>query len=256
MKPIIIGAGRGKRLGNMTDDQPKCYVKVGDRRIIDWTLAAVASAGLNTPVFIGGYQIDRIQADFPQLTYCHNRDWRNNNILASLMHAENYMDEGFVCAYSDILFSDAIVRDALDHPGHIVLCVDTRWRNRYADRSKHPEDDAEKVVIENDRVTRIGRDIPLEQAGGEYIGVARFSTDGARMFRAHYHRVRESFAGRPWRGAKVFEKAMLVLLFQDMIEEGVEIHMVPTLGRYIEIDTEEDHRLANDLWIQGFVDQE
>src|SRR5438552_4068053 len=139
----LIGGGRGARLKAMTDTQPKCYATVGGRRILDWTIEAFDRAGLQEKVFIGGYQFDKIRANYPQLTFAHNADWQNNNILLSLFHAEQYMDDGFVCSYSDILFRDSIVRDALNHPADIVLCVDTRWRDRYADRSQHPEHDAE-----------------------------------------------------------------------------------------------------------------
>src|SRR6186997_2752772 len=111
----------------MTDNQPKCYATVGGRRILDWTLEAFDDAGLrDKQVFIGGYQIDQIRGHYPDLTFVHNADWQNNNILLSLMHAENQMDEGFVCAYSDILFRDTVVKDALNHSGDVVLCVDTR----------------------------------------------------------------------------------------------------------------------------------
>ena len=252
MQPIIIGAGRGRRLGSMTDEQPKCYVQVAQRRIIDWTLDAFISAGLRTPVFIGGYQIDRIAADHTHLTFCHNRNWQQNNILESLMHAEQHMHNGFVCAYSDILFRHTVVSDALQHPGDIVLCVDTHWRDRYAHRSEHPEEDAEKVQADGDRVTRIGRDICSVDAQGEYIGVARCTPKGARQFRQYYHRAREACAGRPRRGAAVFEKAYLIMMFQEMLDYGVDIHMVSTPGQYMEIDTEQDLALANNVWIQKF----
>jgi choline kinase len=252
LRAIIIGAGRGARLKAMTDHQPKCYAKIGDRRILDWTLTAFDRAGVTDKVFIGGYQIDQIRRDYPQLTFAHNADWANNNILLSLFHAEPYMDEGFVCAYSDILFRGSVVRAALAHPADIVLCVDTRWRERYADRSQHPEGDAEKVIVDGDRVVKVHRGIAAEEADGEYIGVARFSPRGAALLREHYHRVRGEFAGRPWREAKVFEKAYLILLFQEMIEKGVAVHMVPTHGDYMEIDTEEDYALANRDWAGRF----
>src|SRR3954447_4903601 len=122
MRAIIIGAGRGARLKAMTENQPKCYATVGGRRILDWTLEAFRGTGVDDVVFVGGYQIERIRSDYPALTFVHNADWPNNNILLSLFHAEPYMDDGFVCAYSDILFRDSIVRDALAHPGDIVLC--------------------------------------------------------------------------------------------------------------------------------------
>ena len=250
MRAIIIGAGRGALLKSMTDRQPKCYATVGGRRILDWTLDAFDGAGLRQgKVFIGGYQIEQIRRDYPKLTFAHNSDWQNNNILLSLFCAEEYMGGGFVCAYSDILFRDSVVNDALAHDGDIVLCVDTRWRDRYADRSQHPEDDAEKVIVEGDRVVRVHRGISSEDAHGEYIGVAKFSPRGAEMLREHYHRVKREYAGNPWREAKVFEKAYLILLFQEMIERGVTINFVSTHGDYMEIDTEEDYALANRDWV-------
>ena len=213
MRPIIIGAGRGSRLNALTDDQPKCYAPIGGRRIIDWMLAALADAGLETPVFIGGYRIEQIQTDYPQLTYCHNADWPNNNILASLFCAEEYMGDGFVCSYADILYRPAVVRRALEHEAHIALCVDTDWRARYVDRSEHPEDDAETIAATGDRVLQVNRTIPAVEASGEYIGVARFSAEGARRLRAHYQRVQAEDAGQIWKDGTPFEKAYLIHLF-------------------------------------------
>src|SRR3954463_3107651 len=226
MKAIIIGAGRGSRLKAMTDSQPKCYAKIGGRRILDWALEAFDGAGLRDQVFIGGYQVDMIRRDYPKLTFCHNADWMNNNILLSLFHAEEHMSDGFVCSYADILYRDSIVRDAIEHPGDIVVCVDTHWRDRYADRSQHPEGDAEKVIVEGDRVKQIHRDIPSDRADGEYIGVTKFTPRGAKLFRERYHRIKKEYAGRPWREAKVFEKSYLILLIQEMIEQGIPVHMV------------------------------
>lgn len=253
MKAFVIGAGRGSRLKALSDHQPKCYASVGERPILGWILEAFSGTGLEDQVFIGGYRIDQIREDYPQLTYCHNDNWENNNILASLFYAERHMDEGFVCTYADILFRDRVVKRALDHPGDIVICVDTGWEARYVDRSQHPADDAEKVTADGDRVTRIHRSIETDEAVGEYIGVAKFSPHGAALLREHYHRARRVFAGQPWRDAPRFEKAYLIELFQEMIEQGVPVHMVTTDGEYMEIDTEEDFRLANEKWVKTFA---
>ena len=248
VRPIIIGAGRGSRLNALTDGQPKCYIRVGGRRIIDWILETLAAAGLETPVFVGGYCIEQIQADYPHLIYCHNANWQHNNILASLFCAEEYMADGFVCSYSDILYRPAVVRRALEHEGDIALCVDTDWRTRYEDRSQHPEGDAEKIVAEGDRVVAINRAMPGSAASGEYIGVARFGVAGARSLRAHYQRIKAEYAGQIWRDGTPFEKAYLIHLFEEMIDAGSALHMVTTNGEYMEIDTEEDVALANARW--------
>ena len=76
---------------------------------------------------------------------------------------------------------------------------------------------------------------------------------GAMLLREHFHRVRAAHTGKPWREAKVFEKAYLILLIQEMIEKGVSIHLVPTHGDYMEIDTEEDYALANRDWPLRFT---
>src|SRR6185295_11288476 len=105
MRAIVIGAGRGRRLMPTTADTPKCYAAVQGRRILDWDLEALKRAGITEFCFIGGYQIDKVRADYPHFTFRHNTDWPNNNILLSLMHAEDLMDGPFLCCYSDILFT-------------------------------------------------------------------------------------------------------------------------------------------------------
>lgn len=251
MRAIILGAGRGSRLKSLTDDEPKPYARIGGRRILDWLLAALREAGVHDLVFVGGYRLDRVRGDYPDLTFRHNPHWADTNILASLMCAEDCMEDGFVVTYADILYRPAVVRRALDHPGAAVLCVDTAWRARYADRSQHPEDDAEKVIADGDRVVRIGRQLPAGQAHGEYIGVARFAPAAARRLRGCYHRLRARLDGQVWKGGAPFRKAYLIHLYEAMVDAGEPFHMVTTDGQYMEVDTEEDFALANQRWPQA-----
>jgi choline kinase len=248
VQAIIIGAGRGQRLMPTTAQTPKCFAEVAGRRILDWIRDAFAAHGIEQVCFIGGYQIDKVRQDYPQFTFRHNRDWETNNILASLMCAEDQMDGPFVCCYSDILFTPEVVGRLLASPADIGLVVDVHWRQRYVHRTNHPEDDAEKVTIRDGAITRIHRAIDPAEAVGEYIGVAKFSAEGARTLREHYHRCRRVFAGQPFREAAVFEKAYLIHLFQEMIEAGVRLAAVETPGGYMEIDTQQDFDLARQFW--------
>ena len=248
MKAIIIGAGRGRRLMPTTADTPKCYAEIHGRRLLDWALRAFAGAGVTEICFIGGYQIDKVRADYPQFTFRHNTDWPNNNILLSLMHAEDQMADGFVCCYSDILFTSEVVRRVLDHPADIALSVDTRWLERYQHRTQHPPDDGEKVTVADGRVTRVHRAIPPADAHGEYTGIAKFTPAGAAQLREHFARAKAQHAGKPFREAAVFEKAYLILLYQQMIEAGVPFAHADTPGDYMEVDTQEDFELARRQW--------
>ena len=248
MRALIIGAGRGKRLMPMTQDTPKCYAEIQNRRLLDWAIDAFRGAGLTDICFIGGYQIDKVRRDYPQLTFRHNHDWENNNILLSLMHAEDLMDEGFVCCYSDILFTSAVIRSVVEDPGRIALSVDTRWLELYRHRTQHPPTDAEKVIVSGDRVVRVHREIAPEDAHGEYTGVAKFTSAGAAILRKHFHEARRTFAGKPFREAALFERAYLIHLFQEMIEAGVTMNHADTAGNYMEVDTQEDFELARRDW--------
>ena len=99
MRAIIIGAGRGQRLMPTTADTPKCFAEVGGRRILDWTLDALAGDGVDRRLpSSAATRSTRCSAAYPELTFRHNADWANNNILASLFHAEDLMDGPFLCS--------------------------------------------------------------------------------------------------------------------------------------------------------------
>ena len=249
MRAIIIGAGRGERLMPTTADAPKCFAEVGGRSILDWTIHALRRNGIDDICFIGGYQIEKVRESYPQFTFRHNQGWQRNNILASLFHAEDLMDEPFLCCYSDILFTPQVVERLLKSDEDMSLVVDTEWLDRYRHRSQHPADDAEKVAVKNGVITRIHREIDEADAHGEFIGVAAFSDAGAATLRRHYHDCRRRHAGGPFREAKVFEKAYLIHLFQDMVEAGERLAHVDTPGGYIEIDTQEDFEYARVHWL-------
>jgi phosphoenolpyruvate phosphomutase len=249
MRVIVIGAGRGKRLMPTTADAPKCFAEVSGRRLLDWALEAFQACGLNQVCFIGGYQIDRVKSEYPQFEFRHNSNWEHNNILASLFCAEDLMTEPFICCYSDVLFTADVISRLATSSDDMVLGVDTAWLERYKDRTDHPPDDAEKVTTVNGRVTRIDRRIAEGDAHGEYIGVAKFSAAGASRLREYYLRAQAEYAGRPWREARVFEKAYKILLFQEMIERGERFAHVDTPGGYIEVDTQQDFDYARQHWI-------
>lgn len=248
MRVIVIGAGRGRRLMPTTADAPKCFAEVAGKRLLDWAVESFRANGLDRVCFIGGYQIDKVKADYPQFEFRHNADWENNNILASLFCANDLMDEPFICCYSDVLFTPDIAGRLAASTADMALGVDTAWLERYEHRSDHPPDDAEKVTAMNGHVTRIHRQIPEENAHGEYIGVAKFSAIGAMKLRDYYQRRQAEFAGRPWREAASFEKAYKILLYQDMIEQGERFAHIDTAGGYIEVDTQQDFEYAQKNW--------
>ncbi len=249
MRAILIGAGRGRRLMPLTEEAPKCYAEIGGRRILDWCVDALAAAGLHDVVFVGGYLIERIRADYPHFAFRENRDWERNNILVSLFHAEEDMKDGFVSSYTDILYTPEAVRRLVASPADVALLVDTDWRRRYAPRTEHPESDGEKVRLAGTRVIEVNRAIPPDEAPAEFTGVARFSPAGAALLAEHYHRARAAWAGAGTTPIGLpFARWYLIHLLEAMLQDGVRMEAVATHGNYFEIDTTQDWHLARKGW--------
>jgi L-glutamine-phosphate cytidylyltransferase len=250
MRAIIIGAGRGSRLEKETDEIPKTLVEVMGRPMLDWVLEALAAGGIarSDVVFVCGYSEAVLRERYPDLTYVRNEDWENNNILASLLCARAHMSGGFVSTYADIVYEGAVVDKLVRSPHPIALGCDTEWQRRYVERFQHPESDAEKMRADGSRVIEVSRTIPSVQAAGEFIGVMKLDALGAGQLLDAYDSVRDTYAGRVWRGGRPFEKAYLIDLLQHMLEQGLEMHRENTAGGYMEIDTLEDLSHAEKWW--------
>lgn len=250
MRPIVIGAGRGSRLGPETDDIPKTLVPVMGRPMLEWILEALGEAGFSRKdvVYVCGYRQEVLRSRYPEFTYVVNDAWERNNILASLLYAREHLGGGFVSTYADIVYRGSAVKKAVASKHDKVLVNDTDWRRRYVDRSQHPESDGEKMRAEGERIVELSRRIPSEAASGEFIGVTKFSAEGAREMIAAFDERRAEWAGKTWREGRTFEKAYLIDLFQDMLERGSAFHRVDTHGGYMEIDTREDLACAEKWW--------
>jgi L-glutamine-phosphate cytidylyltransferase len=250
MRAIVIGAGRGSRLQHETSEIPKTMVEVMGRPMLDWVLDALAEGGFQRKdvVFICGYAEAVVKSHYPELTFVRNTAWESNNILASLLYARDHLADGFVSTYADIVYEGAIVKKLASSPHSIALGCDTAWRRRYVRRSQHPETDAEKLRADGSRVVELSRKIESEAADGEFIGVMKLDGEGARALVAAYDRAKASHAGRVWREGRSFEKAYLIDLLEDMLEQGAVMHRENTNGGYMEIDTLEDLSMAAEWW--------
>ena len=250
MRPVIIAAGRGSRLKNETDDIPKTLVEVMGRPMLEWILEAFESAGLKRKdvVFVCGYRAEVIKARYPDFTYVTNHDWQNNNILLSLLMAREYLGDGFVSTYGDIVYEGAVVQKLVASTADIALGCDTAWRRRYVGRTQHPETDAEKLRAAGKRVVELSRTIPSEQADGEFIGVMKLSQAGSVDFLDAFDQAERAYGGGMFREGRSFQKAYLIDLLSEMLEQGSPMQREDTAGGYMEIDTVQDLSMAEKWW--------
>ena len=131
MKAIILAAGHGSRLLPLTLTTPKCLVEVGGRAILDHQLDAVAAAGFDGAVIIGGYRIDQIDAHLrahdgglpTELVF--NPFWSSANSIGSVWAARAHLDAPFALMNGDTVFDPTILRTALGgDTGGVALLVE------------------------------------------------------------------------------------------------------------------------------------
>ena len=246
MKAIIIAAGMSSRLMELTDDKPKCMLDIGGRTIIQQQIEIFHKCGIGEIIVIRGYKKEVI--NYTGVKYIYNQNYRRNNILESLMYAENDMGGAFIATYSDILFRSSVVEKLLESKADISIVVDTGWKSRYKNRFQHPIEEAEKVIVSNKKVVEIGKVINPNEAYGEFIGLAKFTNTGAEILRKNYKRVVRQFGDTQFHAAPSIEKAYLTDMLQELIDKGYTVSNVGIKGQWLEIDTVEDINKARKGW--------
>jgi choline kinase len=253
-KAIIVAAGRGRRLGDKTDDIPKCMVAVGGRPILHWQLRALAAAGVDDVVVVRGYLGQRIDPGVARVRFVDNPEWERNNILASLMYAADEFAGGFYFSYCDIVYAPAAMvalAAAANQEAAASLVIDRRWADTYRGRDLHPVEEAELAQVQSDgrqsRVLRVGKQaVPAAQAAGEFIGLAHFSAAGARALDATWRgAVASPGLEAPFGRAPTLRGAYLTDALNAMTEAGARLAPVFIDGQWREIDTQQDLEAAS-----------
>jgi choline kinase len=231
-RAVILAAGRGRRLEPMGWNKPKCLLEFGGRTLLARMLDAIASHGIRRIVVVVGYQRALVEEEAARSVSCmfvENRAFETTNTIHSLWLALAHLGDDYLYFNADILFDPAIVTAVL-----------SGRRTRLAVDVKPCGSEEVKVIVDaEDRITRIGKTLPVSSCLGEFIGIARF-TDGAATGLADALR---RYNEQPRQRDLFFEAAL------DDITGDHEL-WAERIGdrRAVEIDTPDDVRRAATLW--------
>ena len=234
MRLIVLAAGRGSRLGSLTDDRPKGLVELAGRTLLERQLEAARAAGVDDVVIVGGHRAEQLER-LGHPVVC-NPDHATTNMAASLFCAQGHFADGFVMSYGDIVYRPAVLASLLDDQSPVAVVVDLDWRSYWSRRFDDPLDDAESLRIDDAGLIRsIGQRVAdVEEIDGQYVGLAAFRGIGVAQLQDTWRRI------DPLRRDGLF----MTDLLQRMIDEGYHVHAVPIRGDWLEIDTPHDLALA------------
>ena len=244
----MTAAGMGRRLKEVSGERPKCLVPLGKGTLLDNALSHFRSLGSNEIIIVGGYQIDALKD--VDGTLIKNERFETTNMLTSLFCARDHMLDEFLFSYSDIYFEKSVPEQAMQSTDDISLVMDTHWRDVYQGRELHPESEAELIRVENNRVVDIGKGINPDQASGEFIGMARFSKNGAKLILKEYQKIESHYLKtkeHPFKRASSFDQAYFTDMILYLIENDIHVGTCSIEGNWREIDTPEDLERVKNL---------
>ncbi|MDH3326299.1 MAG: phosphocholine cytidylyltransferase family protein [Gammaproteobacteria bacterium] len=179
MKAIILAAGRGSRMKALTDDRPKCLVKVRGKTLLDRQLKTLRNAGISEIAIVTGYQ--RKLLTNRGLVEFHNPRWAETNMVSSLSYAKEWLlAEPCIVSYSDIFYEPPAIKLLNTSDASLAVTYDPHWLKLWEKRFGDPLLDAETFRLNKDKtLAEIGyKPKSLQEVEGQYMGLLRLTPEG------------------------------------------------------------------------------
>ncbi len=127
---IILAAGRGKRLKELSDNKPKPMVKVNNVPIINNLVEAMIENSFTTIVVVVGYKAELLEEHLKEfkkrvnLVFIHNEVYNTTNNIYSLWLANRYMEDGFFLFEADVFCDKKIIKEIVSIKRENVMLID------------------------------------------------------------------------------------------------------------------------------------
>jgi len=180
LKVIILAAGRGSRLGTLTENTPKILVEISKGlTILEHQIVNIYKCGISDIVLVGGYKIDQIEEKIQKysgtinIKLIYNPFYNITNNLVSLWMARDYMNDDFIIINGDNIFQFQLLKYLKEFKTDVGIGI--------KEKKIYDEDDM-KVKITNNYITKINKQIDLQEVNGESIGIMKVSINAAKKF--------------------------------------------------------------------------
>ena len=131
MQAIILAAGMGKRLGDLTRSNTKCMVEVNGVALIDRALTLLSRLDLSRVILVIGYEGDKLRAHVGdcykglKITYIENPVYdKTNNIYSLSLAKKELQEDDTLLIESDLIFEGRLLDKLVDNPYPNLALVD------------------------------------------------------------------------------------------------------------------------------------
>jgi phosphoenolpyruvate phosphomutase len=254
---IIPAAGFEKQLLPLIEDKPKCLLDIKGKTILERAVGALNEANIKEIAVVRGYKKEAIA--LPNIRYYDNDRYEETGELFSIFCAEGEMKGQTIVLYGDIMFDSPILEKLLKSSADAALVVDLAWQRGgpashfnpdLVTFAEPPGNSSHSRFVMGDEeysIVKIGQHLPLDQAHGEFIGMAMFSEKGTQALKDCYHRSQERYKASGFHEASSVSKASFTDLIQELIDQGHRIDAVPIFKGWMEVDSFEEYQKA---WVK------
>lgn len=167
-KAVIVAAGVSARMGDLARDTPKCFLTIAGKPLISYSLACLHTYGIDNIAFVVGHQREQFPAHLgDEYTYIYDPLHMGN--MLSFWFAKDFVKgEDFLYLHADLLYHPVILSQVIDADAPIVLSVE----------QTDCDSEMMKVKVEGSDLVESSKDIPIEEAFGEWTGIAKFTSHG------------------------------------------------------------------------------
>jgi Histidinol-phosphate/aromatic aminotransferase and cobyric acid decarboxylase len=131
MQAIILAAGMGKRLKELTKNNTKCMVKVNGISLIDRMLHQIEALRLSRIIIVVGYEgqklidyISTLSISTP-IEFIENPIYdKTNNIYSLSLAKERLRSDDTLLFESDLIFEDSVLQELVSDPRDTLALVD------------------------------------------------------------------------------------------------------------------------------------
>ncbi|MFH1822891.1 MAG: NTP transferase domain-containing protein [Patescibacteria group bacterium] len=105
---VILAAGMGNRLGDLTKNSPKPLLEVGGKTLIEHAIEFVKNIGINEIIVVGGYCFDQLENKVkeidPNIKIVENKNFQFQNLLSLAAALPLVKDKDLLVCNADYVF--------------------------------------------------------------------------------------------------------------------------------------------------------
>ena len=159
----------------------------------------------------------------------NNKDYKNTNMVKSLLQAKELFNECLIISYSDIVYSENVILKLLNSNFDNAIIIDVDWYKLWKKRFKNPLDDAETLIFDScNNLLDIGRKTKnYNNIMGQYIGLMKFNKSTLEFI-------------SKLSKTKPIDNLFMTDLIQILIKNNINIKVLPIKRGWLEIDSVND----------------